>query len=426
MVDLILKKRAGLPLSPEEIQFFISGVTSGDIADYQTSALLMAICFRGMTQQEASDLTFAMANSGDTLDLSGVPGVKVDKHSTGGVGDKTTLILAPLVASFGIPVAKMSGRGLGHTGGTIDKLESIPGFNTNLSADTFLSQVRDFHLALAGQTGNLTPADKKLYALRDVTGTVESLPLIASSVMSKKVASGADAIVLDVKFGRGAFMKNVHEARALARLMVDIGNQLGRRTTALLTDMNEPLGYAIGNSLEVLEAIDVLKGTGPRDLSEVSIMLAANMVTLAKPELSIDDAIAACCDKIFTGEAINTFYAWVLRQGGFIDQLPHARIQTPVYAPKEGYVTSIDSSLIGLSSMQIGAGRATKEDVIDYSSGIVLCKKYGEFVKTNEPIAILHSSNPPEQTVLDMVAKAFSFNKVASEEKSLLIHDIIR
>ena len=398
MVDIIEKKRDGSVLSDEEIRFFIRGYTDGSVPDYQASALAMAIYFCGMTEHECACLTEAMACSGDTADLSAIDGIKVDKHSTGGVGDKTTLVIAPLVASLGIPVAKMSGRGLGHTGGTIDKLESIPGFQTNLTPARFIELVNQYKIALAGQSGNLTPADKKLYALRDVTGTVDSLPLIAGSIMSKKIASGADAIVLDVKTGNGAFMQTIDKAEQLAHTMVHIGRHVGRKTVALISDMSQPLGFAVGNSLEVIEAIDALKGHGPQDLVDLSIALAAQMTVLAGKAADVKTAEAMLRRSLDSGSALAKFRRFIENQGGdpaVIDdysRLPQAEHQMVLTAESGGFIAGMNAHEIGLSAMLLGAGRAKKDDAIDPSAGIVLHKKIGDSVSAGEPLLTMHYS----------------------------------
>ena len=371
MVDIIEKKRDGKELTTQEINFFIEGYTKGDIPDYQASALAMAIYFQDMNDRERADLTRAMVNSGDTIDLSGIDGIKVDKHSTGGVGDTTTLVLAPLVASLGIPVAKMSGRGLGHTGGTIDKLESVKGFHVELTKEQFIDLVNRDKVAVMGQSGNLTPADKKLYALRDVTGTVNSIPLIASSIMSKKIAAGADAIVLDVKTGDGAFMKTEKDAEELAHAMVRIGNHVGRKTIAIISDMSQPLGFAIGNALEVKEAIETLQGKGPQDLTDLVLTLGSQMVILAKKAETTQEAKAMLHEAITSGKAIAKFKEFLQNQGGdasVVDdtaKLPQAKYQIELPAKKSGYVSRMVADEIGVASMLLGAGRATKEDTID-------------------------------------------------------------
>ena len=397
-VDIIEKKRDGNALTTEEIQFFITNYTNGTIPDYQVSALLMAIYYQGMTSKECADLTSAMMYSGDTVDLSSINGIKVDKHSTGGVGDTTTLVLAPLVAALDIPVAKMSGRGLGHTGGTNDKFESIPGFKIELGKQDFINQVNEKGVAVIGQSGNLTPADKKLYSLRDVTATVNSIPLIASSIMSKKLAAGADAIVLDVKTGDGALMKNMADSEKLAHEMVNIGNQIGRRTMAIISDMSQPLGFAIGNALEVKEAIDTLKGHGPADLTELVLTLGSQMVVLANKAKTLDEAREKLQEVIKNGKAVEKFKTLIEAQGGdssIVDhpeKLASAPYQIALPALKSGYVSRIIADQIGIAAMQLGAGRATKEDVIDPSVGIMLHKKVGDKVAEGEALLTIHAN----------------------------------
>ena len=400
MYDIILKKKQGKALSEAEIRWMIQGYVKEQIPDYQMAALLMAVCFQGMEDEETGVLVDAMARSGDLMDLSGIPGIKVDKHSTGGVGDKTSLILAPIVAACGVPVAKMSGRGLGHTGGTIDKLESIPGLRTSMEKEEFFRIVRKTGLAIISQTGNIAPADKKLYALRDVTATVDSIPLIASSIMSKKIAAGADAIVLDVKCGRGAFMQTREAAVKLARTMVGIGEKVGRQVVALVTDMNLPLGRSIGNALEVAEAVATLKGQGPGDLVEVCLELAANMLLLAGKgggDLALCRQLAR--EALADGRAFARFKAMVEAQGGdsrVLEEpkgLPGAAVVYPVRAPREGYLESLDALGIGSISVALGAGRQKKEDAIDFGAGLVLEKKPGEAVVKDEVIAWLHTSS---------------------------------
>ena len=397
MYDILAKKRDGGILTDEEIQFFIDGYVSGAIPDYQASALLMAIFLKGMTPHETAALTRSMAQSGDLVDLSSIDGIKVDKHSTGGVGDKTTLIVAPVVASLGVRVAKMSGRGLGHTGGTVDKLESIPGFRTTLDREAFFDVVRRVGVSVIGQSGNLAPADKKLYALRDVTATVNSIPLIASSIMSKKIAAGSDRILLDVKTGSGAFMKTLEDSIALAKEMVSIGEHVGRRTVALITDMDRPLGCAIGNALEVREACETLQGRGPADLTEVCIELAANMLWLAeKGELAQCRSLAR--QQIANGEAFAKLKEMVQAQGGDTSVLDNPEKFAPpnvcyeVLAQREGFLYAMDTERCGVASMELGAGREKKEDPIDYSAGIVLRKKVGDFVRKGEVLASFYSS----------------------------------
>lgn len=397
MYDILAKKRDGGILTDEEIQFFIDGYVSGAIPDYQASALLMAIFLKGMTPHGTAALTRSMAQSGDLVDLSSIDGIKVDKHSTGGVGDKTTLIVAPVVASLGVRVAKMSGRGLGHTGGTVDKLESIPGFRTTLDREAFFDVVRRVGVSVIGQSGNLAPADKKLYALRDVTATVNSIPLIASSIMSKKIAAGSDRILLDVKTGSGAFMKTLEDSIALAKEMVSIGEHVGRRTVALITDMDRPLGCAIGNALEVCEACETLQGRGPADLTEVCIELAANMLWLAeKGELAQCRSLAR--QQIANGEAFAKLKEMVQAQGGDTSVLDdpsrfdRSNVCYEVLAQREGFLYAMDTERCGIASMELGAGREKKEDPIDYSAGIVLRKKVGDFVRKGEVLASFYSS----------------------------------
>jgi pyrimidine-nucleoside phosphorylase len=411
-VDIIQKKRDGHELSGEEIDFLIQGFSRGDIPDYQMSAWAMAVYFRGMTARETADLTMAMARSGDQIDLASIPGIKVDKHSTGGVGDKATLVLGPLAASLGVPVAKMSGRGLGHTGGTIDKLESIEGFAVERTKEQFMRQVRDIGVAVISQSGNITPADKKLYALRDVTATVNSIPLIASSIMSKKIASGADAICLDVKTGSGAFMKTLDESIALAQAMVDIGEQVGRETVAVITNMDEPLGFAIGNALEVREAIRTLKGEGPGDLQELCIFFAAYMALLGGRAVALPEAKEQAEQAIRDGRALNKLKQLIQAQNGnplVVDEpdlLPSAPYVVPVQSGITGYVAAIDAESLGVTAMMLGAGRATKEDSIDASVGIVLSKKVGDPVKEGEPLMELHMNRNDEAFVQEMVRRA--------------------
>lgn len=431
MVDIIEKKRDGQELSTEEIQFFVEGYTNGTIPDYQVSALLMAIYFQEMTEQECSDLTMAMVHSGDTIDLSAIDGIKVDKHSTGGVGDTTSLCLGPMVAACGVPVAKMSGRGLGHTGGTIDKLESIPGFSVELSKEQFINQVNQIKMSIVGQSGNLTPADKKLYALRDVTGTVPSIPLIASSIMSKKIAAGADAIVLDVKTGDGAFMKTLEDSKALAQAMVKIGNSVGRKTLAIISDMSQPLGYAIGNALEVKEAIEVLKGKGPSDLLELCYTLGSYMVFLGGKADSPEDARNKLIEVVESGKALNVFKQFITAQGGnpqvVEDEslLPKALYQIQVPAKFSGYIEKIEADDIGVCAMLLGAGRATKESNIDLAVGIVLHKKVGDKVATGEPLCTIHSN---KENVDEIVNKIYDHIHISEDkvEKTLLIKEIIQ
>lgn len=399
MYDIIMKKRNGGELTEEEINFFVRGYTDGEIPDYQASALMMAIYFRKMTERETLHLTMAMAHSGDMLDLSAVRGRKVDKHSTGGVGDKTSLALAPMAAACGIPVAKMSGRGLGHTGGTIDKLESFPGFSTALTAEQFLQNVNEIGIAIMGQTADLAPADKKLYALRDVTATVDNMSLIASSIMSKKLAAGADAVVLDVKTGSGAFMKSGEDALALAREMVQIGTNAGRKTVAVVSDMDQPLGYAVGNALEVKEAIDTLNGRGPADFTALCLTLGTQMLLAGGAAREEEEAKEMLLGSISDGRALQKLAQLVHAQGGDEravydpELLAKAEIITPVFAPKEGYITQIDCDEIGVCSLILGGGRETKDSMIDLSVGLVLQKKRGDFVQKGDVLTFLHGND---------------------------------
>lgn len=417
MVDLIEKKRDGKELTTEEIRFFIEQYTNDSIPDYQVSALLMAIYFRDMTDRERADLTLAMVESGDQIDLSGIKGIKVDKHSTGGVGDTTTLVLGPLVAACGVPVAKMSGRGLGHTGGTIDKLEAIEGFHVELTTEEFTKQVNEMKLAVIGQSGNLTPADKKLYALRDVTGTVNSIPLIASSIMSKKIAAGADAIVLDVKTGEGAFMKTVEDARLLAKAMVQIGNNVGRQTMAIISDMSQPLGFAIGNALEVQEAIDTLRGKGPADLTELCLVLGSQMVVVGGKAKDLEEARSMLIEVIENGSALEILKDFIQGQGGnpaVVDSpelLPQAKFTFEVPSKQAGYVSFIEADEVGTAAMLLGAGRATKDSVIDLAVGIVLHKKVGDQVNIGESLATIHASTENIDQVLAILYQYIEFSQ---------------
>lgn len=427
MYDIIEKKRDGNELSYDEINFFINGYNSGQIPDYQAAALLMAIFLKGMNSRETADLTEIMANSGDRIDLSPIKGVKVDKHSTGGVGDKTTLVLGPIVAACGVPVAKMSGRGLGHTGGTIDKLESIPGFRTALNKDEFIKNVREIGISIAGQTGNLVPADKKLYALRDVTATINNIPLIASSIMSKKIAAGADKIVLDVKTGSGAFMKSLDQSIALAKAMVEIGERVGKKIVAVVTEMDVPLGYTIGNALEVKEAIETLKGRGPRDLETVSFELAANMLELAGVG-DIETCRLKVREAVNSRAALKKFAELIKRQGGNPDIVENYELfekpQTAcqLIADTEGYIESIKTDYLGVASTILGAGRETKESTIDYSAGIVLNKKTGMEVKKGDLLATLYSKREDRvKEALDILKISFRFSKQAPPAKPLIL-----
>lgn len=429
MVDIIEKKRDGKSLSKEEIEFFIKGYTNGDIPDYQASSLAMAIFFQDMNDEERAALTMAMVNSGDVIDLSKINGIKVDKHSTGGVGDTTTLVLAPLVAAVGVPVAKMSGRGLGHTGGTIDKLESIKGFHVEISEEDFIKLVNENQVAVIGQSGNLTPADKKLYALRDVTGTVNSIPLIASSIMSKKIAAGADTIVLDVKTGNGAFMKTLEDAEALAHAMVSIGNNVGRNTMAIISDMSQPLGRAIGNALELKEAIDTLNGKGPEDLTELVLTLGSQMVVLANRANTLEEARQLLNEAIENGSALEKFKTFLENQGGdasVVDApelLPTATYQIEYKAQSSGVVSELIANEIGVASMMLGAGRQTKEDEIDLSVGIVLNKKVGDVVKEGESLLTIHSNRENVDDVIKKLDESIEIQAQATTPT--LIHKII-
>lgn len=396
MIDIIKKKRDGFELTKEEIDFFVQGYTEGDIPDYQVSALMMAIFFQKMTKQETLDLTKAMVGSGEVIDLREIQGIKVDKHSTGGVGDKTTIAVAPIVAALDAPVAKMSGRGLGHTGGTLDKLESIPNFSVDLDKETFTNFVNKHKIAIAGQTAKIAPADKKLYALRDVTGTIDNISLIAGSIMSKKLASGADAILLDVKTGSGAFMKTLEESKVLAREMVDIGNAMGKETVALITDMNQPLGRAVGNSLEVMEAIETLKGRGPDDFYSLCRELAAQMLLLAKKAGSKEEAFAMVEAVIKNGKALDKLRTMIEIQGGnpaVVEDyalFPAAKFQEEVHLKESGFVGAIQAEEIGMAALTLGAGRETKEAVIDLSVGILLHKKVGDEVEESASVATIY------------------------------------
>lgn len=428
MTELIHKKQTDEALKENEIQWMISEYTEGNIPDYQMSAMLMAVYFNGMEDEELTHLTEAMAASGDQIDFSSIDGLTVDKHSTGGVGDTTSLILVPLVASVGAYVPKMSGRGLGHTGGTIDKLESIPGYQVELSEEKFIQQVNDIHCAMVGQTGNLAPADKKLYALRDVTSTVEAIPLIASSIMSKKLASGAEGIVLDVKVGEGAFMKSVREANQLAQTMINIGRNAGRKVTAIISDMSQPLGYAVGNILEVKEAIDTLKGEGPEDLTELSLVLASHMVFLAGIGEDIQQSRDLVEEQISNGQALEKFKEMVERQGGDVSYIDHPekfdlacrRIQ--VEAAKDGKISEINALEIGRLAEILGAGRETLEDEIDLTAGLVLNKKVGDSVQEGELIATLHTNKSDEELaeVQDIIQRAVRINWIANKNKLVL------
>ncbi|WP_458114903.1 pyrimidine-nucleoside phosphorylase [Enterococcus faecium] len=429
MVDLIEKKRDGNELSKEEIEYIVTNYTNGKIPDYQVSALLMAIFYQDMTNEEITNLTLAIANSGDVIDLSSLEGIKVDKHSTGGVGDTTTLILAPLVASVGVTVAKMSGRGLGYTGGTLDKLEAIPGFQIELSDEAFVRIVNESKVAVIGQSGNLAPADKKLYALRDVTATVDSLPLIASSIMSKKIAAGADAIVLDVTTGDGAFMKNIEDARRLAKTMTNIGKLANRETVAVISDMSEPLGEAIGNSLEVVEAIETLQGNGPEDLVEMCYALGSQMVVLAGKAKTIDEARTLLQEALESGKPLAKFKEMIQNQGGdpTIVEKPEriltARYTMELPAKQSGVVSKIVANELGIAAMMLGAGRKTKEDDIDHAVGLKLHKKIGDTVTKGESLLTIYSNDEEISSVIELLYKNIEIGESAM--KPTLIHDII-
>lgn len=431
MYDLILKKKRGEELTNEEICYMISGYTKGDIPDYQMSAMMMAICFQGMTPEETKNLTLAMAESGDVLDLSEIEGIKVDKHSTGGVGDKTSLVLGPMVASLGVAVAKMSGRGLGHTGGTIDKLESFTGFTTGISKETFIKNVNEIHMAIAGQTADLAPADKKLYALRDVTGTVDQMSLIASSIMSKKLASGADAIVLDVKTGDGAFMKTLEDSKALAEAMVSIGKLAGKKMAAIISDMDQPLGNAVGNILEVKEAIDTLHGNGPKDLEELVLTLGSYMVVAAEKAETLEEARERLALSLQNGSAFESFKKFVVAQGGCEEEvlhpekLPVARYVKDVLCEEEGFIAKIQTEEIGRISLLLGGGRETKESAIDLTVGLVLNKKRGDRVQKGDVLATIHANDKEKLAqAKDRLRKVYAIVDTAVQNEAI-IKDII-
>ena len=426
MYDIILKKRSNLPLTDEEIRFVISGYVNGDIPDYQVSALLMTIVFNGMNARELGTLTMAMAQSGNMVDLSNIDGISVDKHSTGGVGDKTTLIIGPLVAACGGKVAKMSGRGLGHTGGTIDKMESIPNLKVSLDQEAFINQVNTIGLAVIGQSEGLAPADKKLYALRDVTGTVDSIPLIASSVMSKKLASGAQAILLDVKVGSGAFMKTIDDARALAKAMVDIGTENGRSVKAVLTDMDRPLGHAIGNALEIREVIDTLKGHGPEDLTHECLIMAAHMLVLSQI-CDYETALSRVQEALNSGVALERLRMMIDAQDGdsrVLDDeslLAIGKFTYDIMAPQDGYITHMNTEQCGIASVMLGAGRTVKDGPIDYSAGIIMHKKTGDTVRVGESIATLYAS---DESLLANAGKTY-LEAIAFGETAPVVVDTI-
>ncbi|MCL4130733.1 UNVERIFIED_CONTAM: hypothetical protein GTU68_054681 [Idotea baltica] len=431
MRELILKKRAGNALSTEEIDFFVQGYTENKIADYQVAALLMAIYFKGMNEQETFDITNSTINSGKIIDLSHIPGIKVDKHSTGGVGDKTSLVLGPLVAAAGVKVAKFSGRGLGHTGGTLDKLESIDGFSSDIDIDTFIKNVTELGISIAGQSNDIVPADKKLYALRDVTGTVDSFPLIAASIMGKKIASGADAILLDVKVGSGAFMSDLKDAEELAKILVNIGKKSNKNTIAVLTDMDQPLGNAVGNILEVKEAIDTLNNKGPKDFTELCIELGARMLLLAQKASDINEAKNILSDLLINGEALNIFKKWIKNQGGNLAQIdnpslfPVAKNELNIYAPKSGYLYKLNALDIGNAASILGAGRITKESDIDLTAGILLHKKIGNKVSANEVIATLYSNSDKNLTkAKEIILTAIKISATPVQSNPLIFSEV--
>lgn len=432
MYDIIAKKRDGLELSTEEINFFVTGLTQGEIPDYQASALLMAIFLQKMTNRETVDLTYAMMKSGDMVDLSGIEGIKVDKHSTGGVGDTTTLILGPMVAACGVPVAKMSGRGLGHTGGTLDKLESIEGFSIEVSSEDFIDNVNRHKIAVIGQSKNIAPADKKLYALRDVTATVDNISLIAASVMSKKLAAGSDAIVLDVKMGSGAFVKTFDGAVELSKAMVDIGTSMGRNTIGVITDMEQPLGFAIGNALEVKEAIDTLKGVGPADLTELCKRLASYMVYLGEGAQSVSEARVMVEENLKNGNAFEKFKEFVRIQKGNVavienpELLPTCDLIVEVRSVESGFISRIKSDDVGIAAMVLGAGRENMDTVLDMGAGIVLKKKVGDFVNAGDVIATLYTNKADKlEDATNRLLGAYSFSK--TEVKApVLIHAVVK
>lgn len=417
MIDIIIKKAKKKELNAKEIDFFVQGYTKNQIPDYQVSSLLMAILLNGMTLKETTALTKSMLDSGKVNDLSTIQGVTVDKHSTGGVGDKTTLVLAPLVASCGLVMAKMSGRGLGHTGGTIDKLESIPGFNTSLSSQQFFDQVNRIHVAVIGQTDELVPADKKLYALRDVTGTVDSMPLIASSIISKKIASGAQIIELDVKYGDGAFMKTKKDAKALAQLMIQVGKRLNKKIRAVISDMNEPLGYAIGNNLEVIESIETLKGRGPQDLKNLCLHICADFLVAAKRFKQYDEALQFATKQLESHAALEKFKEFVIAQGGDVrcvddySYFKQAKYTYSILSDQTGKIKKVKALQIGHAAMLLGGGRQSKEDIIDMSAGIVLKVKAKETIKKQDPLAVLYTDKPLTKEIETLVKSAFVFEK---------------
>lgn len=430
MVDLIEKKKDGFKHTPEEIHFIVAGYTKGDIPDYQMSAWLMAVCFQGLDKEETAILTKEMMHSGDVIDLNRIQGIKVDKHSTGGVGDKTSLVLGPIVAACGVPVAKMSGRGLGHTGGTLDKLESIPGLHIMIDEEDFVKQVNDCGLAIIGQSGHLDPADKKMYALRDVTATVSCIPLIASSIMSKKLAAGSDAILLDVKYGDGAFMNTIEEAKELARTMIEIGDSLGKDTRATISNMSQPLGYAIGNSLEVKEAVDTLNGNGPEDLLELCLQAGSHMLIQAQKADSLLSARKMLQEAIDSKQALRTFCAMVKAQGGddayvrHPEMFPKAKEVIPVYSQTTGYVKDLKAKPLGIVSMKLGGGRETTDDEIDYSVGLILHKKIGDFVKKGDVLVEVHTNTGLSKELQKDILDAYEFSN-EFVNKPILIDEVL-
>jgi len=427
IVDIIAKKRDGLELTTEEISYFVKGYTNKEIPDYQASALCMAIFFKSMTDREIADLTFSMLHSGDVIDLTSIEGIKVDKHSTGGVGDKTTLVVGPIVAACDTKLAKMSGRGLGHTGGTLDKLESIDGFSINVESDDFIKQVNEVGISVIGQTANLVPADKLLYSLRDVTGTVASIPLIASSIMSKKLASGADKIVLDVKCGNGAFMETIDDAKELANKMVAIGKLLNRETVAFITNMNQPLGLAVGNSIEVIEAIDTLNGNGPEDFTSLCVDLATEMICLAREDVDLAKAKKLVLESIDNKSALNKLVELIDRQGGnkeFItnpDLFKQADEIIEVKAIEAGYVKALDALMIGEAAMHLGAGRKVKTDAVDHSVGIILNKKISDYIEIDDVIAYVHTNKAANETI-ELIRKAYTLTSDEVKKPEMVYH----
>lgn len=429
--DLILKKRNGGILQKKEIDFLVNGFMDNSIPDYQISALLMAICLKGLDKNETANLTMSIVNSGDIIDLSEIPGVKVDKHSTGGVGDKVSLIVIPLVASLGIPVAKISGRGLGHTGGTIDKLESIKGFKAELDRKEFISNVKKCGMAITGQSENIAPADRKLYALRDVTATVDSIPLIASSIMSKKIASGAEGIVLDIKVGSGAFMKSLNDATELARVMVNIGKELNKKIVAVITDMNQPLGYEIGNANEVKEAVEVLSGKGSEDITTVALTIASHMAVLGGASNNYQKVYNILKDIVTSGVALKKFKELIMMQNGdpsFIENfslLPQADYHIDIKSNFKGFVEKIDAEKIGTAAMMLGAGRKKKDDIIDYAAGITIAKKIGDEINVNETLCTLHTNKSNYNESAKLALDSYTFENEPSN-KNKYIYDIIQ